>query len=203
MTSRLAMLLALALAGPAPEVPRLESGALPGVPQATVGGGLVLLDVRVDQNGSAGSVRTLLGTPPFTGPLRDAVSGWRFESGDRAAHVLVAALYRPPALLYAGEAVSPAPPPGTPAEIPFPTRAVPPPYPPQAQGDAMVLVEARVGEGGAVSEASIVRSAPGFDEAALEAARQWSFRPASGPAFVYLVFGFRAPVVPPPPAPPR
>lgn len=202
MTGRLALLLALGLASAAPRTPRLLSGNVPAAPRATVGGGLVLLDVLVGENGSVDSVGTVQETPPFTQPLREAVRGWRFEPGEGMAHVLVAALYRPPALLYAGEAGSPAAPPATPTDVPFPTKVVPPPYPPTAQGDATVLVEARIGEDGAVSQASIVRSAAGFDEAALEAARRWSFRPSPGPVVAYLAFGFRAPVAasPAPPA---
>jgi TonB family protein len=62
----------------------------------------------------------------------------------------------------------------------------------------VVLVEARVNGSGAVISAVVKASAPGFDDIALDAARQWRFRPARvGGAFVpsrvYIVFGFPMP----------
>ena len=63
-----------------------------------------------------------------------------------------------------------------------------------------MLVELLVDVDGGVLETRVVEGAPAFGQASLEAARQWSFRPArwnGAPvqAYAYLVFGFREPVV--------
>jgi TonB family protein len=84
-------------------------------------------------------------------------------------------------------------------EIPFPTAVTVAPYPPNALGDAVVLIEVQVAPGGRATSARVVRSAPPFDEPALAAGRQWMFRPArlhgqpiAAPA--YILFGFRQPI---------
>ncbi len=72
-----------------------------------------------------------------------------------------------------------------------------------------MLVELLVDAGGTMAEANVARSAPPFDGPALDAARQWKFRPAQVdeqpvPSFAYIAFGFPVPVgivfppVPPP-----
>jgi TonB family protein len=56
-----------------------------------------------------------------------------------------------------------------------------------------------VGSDGIVRTATVLRSAPGFDDSALQAALQWKFRPArlhGSPvsASAVLVFAFRQPI---------
>jgi TonB family protein len=63
----------------------------------------------------------------------------------------------------------------------------------------VVLVEARVDGAGAVVGLKVMRSAPPFDEPAIDAARQWTFRPARlrgkpVTSLVYIMFGFQSPV---------
>jgi protein TonB len=84
--------------------------------------------------------------------------------------------------------------------VPRPTKLVPPFYPPTAVGDGLVVVEVHVDAKGKTDDVSVVRSSGAFDGAALDAARQWAFEPATRdgvavPAYVYLLFGFRQPVV--------
>src|SRR5947207_2662909 len=64
-----------------------------------------------------------------------------------------------------------------------------------AVGGGEVLVEAN----GSVGAVKVFRSAPAFDSAATDAVRQWRFRPAvvrgrAVPTFVYVMFGFPAPI---------
>jgi protein TonB len=85
-------------------------------------------------------------------------------------------------------------------DVPFPISTVEPPYPPNAHSSGVIVIEALVDATGAVAEATVTRSAPPFDAPALDAARQWRFRPASPEgrataAYVYLIFGFRQPVI--------
>ena len=75
-----------------------------------------------------------------------------------------------------------------------------PAFPRRALFGGLVLAEVRVDPLGAVSDATVLRSAPPFDEPALDAARRWRFRPARlhgrpVATIAYLVFGFRQPVL--------
>lgn len=117
------------------------------------------------------------------------------------SRVLVAAIIRPPQLddspTIGDPPVELAPPSD---EIPFPIITGSPRYPPLAIGDGVVLVEVLVGADGRGREIRVIEGAPAFGQAALETARQWSFRPArwngaAVQAYAYLVFGFRQPVV--------
>jgi TonB family protein len=83
--------------------------------------------------------------------------------------------------------------------IPLPTGIAVPPYPPNAIGAAYVLVEVELGEDGMTRTAKVASPTTGFDNAALDAARDWTFSPAlfdgrEVPARVYIVFAFRQPV---------
>ena len=64
--------------------------------------------------------------------------------------------------------------------MPVVIRRVEPELPDHERGasEALVVVRARVGRDGSVSDASIARSVPPLDAAALRAVRQWRFRPA-------------------------
>jgi len=62
-----------------------------------------------------------------------------------------------------------------------------------------VLVEIRIDAEGRLADARVVRSLRPFDEAALSAVRQWTFRPANVrgkpvSSLAYVVFGFPLPV---------
>jgi TonB family protein len=203
----IAPILALAAAS-AFEPARLQQGAIPEAPPATVGGGEVLLEVEVDTSGRAAQIRVLRDTVPFGDLLKGAVAGWSFSPAEAegrpvASRALVAGLFRPPALQY-GPSLGEAPRDVAAASeaVAFPSSVVPPPYPPDRVGDAVVLVETEIAADGRVTSARIVRGAPGFDDVAEQTARQWRFRPArraGSPtrAYAYLVFGFRQPVTPP------
>jgi protein TonB len=63
---------------------------------------------------------------------------------------------------------------------PVKIRDVKPVYPEealQARVQGVVIIEALIDETGKVSDAKILRSIPLFDQAALEAVRQWEFTP--------------------------
>lgn len=196
------------------EPARFSSGDLVPPSALTIGGGEVLLQLDVDSTGSVARVDVLRSTPPFTEQLEAAVSQWRFaparevdaESRELVpveSKVLVAARFRPPTTYDAparGEVPrdvsTPSP------EVPYPRTWSAPPYPPRAAhhiGESMLL-EAEVGNDGTVASTKVVRSAAGLDEAATDAVRRWTFRPAerNGRAirsFVYAVIGFREPVI--------
>jgi TonB family protein len=207
---------ASALVGADFEPARFRSGELPvqAVQPPMAGGGRVLLELHIDASGMVTNVTTLRSTPPLSGLLADAVSQWRFAPA-RATHeelehlvpvesrVLVTGVFRPPTLYDApargevGEEVASAS-----EEVPFPTSITTPVYPPTAGPHIgqVVLVEAEVGDDGSVTDARVLRSPAGFQVVSLDAARKWKFRPArregrAVTSIVYIVFGFREPVV--------
>jgi TonB family protein len=159
-------------------------------------------------------VTPLRSTPPFTDLVVKAVAGWRFSAamadsvgadgkpeGPKAvpAKVLVAAHFRPPSMLTPTLGERPSNVGNASADMAYPTGTPEPPYPPQARGSGVVLVEVRVDPAGKVGDAAVVGSAGVFDAPALETARRWSFRAARlrgrpTTTYAYLLFGFAEPV---------
>jgi protein TonB len=90
-----------------------------------------------------------------------------------------------------GDLVAPLPPPPPPrpkdpvrvgGRISPPTKLthvnpIYPPIPLAAKKEGLVILEALIGEDGAVRDVRVLRSAPLFDEAAIIAVRQWRFSP--------------------------
>ena len=195
---------AIVVAAPEGRVPaRYRSGALPQIPLHAVGGGEVILEVSVTRGGVVNAMTVARSSPTFTDVMTAAVRGWRFQpaedNGAVDSRVLVAAVFRPPTIntptLGSGSSdvttLS--------RDVPSPTRIVTPSYPPQSLDNRAVLVEVRVAAAGAVTSADVIGAASGFDDAALKAARGWTFRPAEVagapvPAVAYIIFGFRQPI---------
>jgi TonB family protein len=186
---------------------RFSSGSLPLPPQQAIGWLEVVMQVTVGAAGVVESIEALRATEPLAGILRPAIDRWRFEPALEDGHavgsqVLVAAVYRPATFFNTpslGEPPRDLAPPSR--GIPFPTFAPAPAYPPRALGDGVVLLELLVGMSGEVRTAHIMRSSgTGFNSIAMRTAARWQFRPARRgggpvPAFAYLIFGFRQPVV--------
>lgn len=183
---------------------RVRSSPLGSFPYGSRAAGVVALDVTVDARGSVTGIGTLKEVEPFGDVLRAAVSRWVFEparEGGRSVEhpVLVAGLFRPAAVLFPAPPPFPDPPDTSPHSIPVPKEIGIPPYPPNRVGAAAVLVEVEVDDRGVVDSATIVGAQTGFDDAALDAARRWVFRPAEYqnrpvPSRAYLLFVFRQPV---------
>jgi len=203
---------ALAIGAPDQAMPaRYLSGGVPDVPVQATGAGQVFIELAVSDAGAVVGVKPLRSTPPFTEAVAAAVQGWRFiparDTDDPkkpleavASMVLVAAVFRPPTLLNGPVAGDP------PKEVgaaspatPFPGSVVVPAFPPKALASGLVMVEVDVDPSGAVTDARVLVSASGLDDAALDAARKWTFRPArlhgrAASAEAYLIFAFRQPV---------
>lgn len=186
------------------EPPRVVSSPFGGVPWGARAAGVVVLDVDVDDRGRVRGVETVKDVEPFGDSLRSSVSSWTFEpardDGQAVEYpVLVAALVRPAMLQFPAPPPPPPPPPDAPEAIAFPTEIAVPPYPANRVGGAAVLVEVEIDDRGRVVSAEIEGETSGFDDAALEAARRWVFRPAKHegrgvPSRAYLLFVFRPPV---------
>ena len=189
------------------EPARLSAGSPPAPPPPTVvASGQEWLSVSVDAGGDVSRIEPLREAPAFSEAFRRAVRGWSFaparvEGEAVELQVLVAALFRP-ATLYSlpGLGQPPGGPRLGPGQLPVPVATPAPPYPPKAVGSGLVIVEVEVDRNGGVRAATVVRSRPGFDTAAVNTARRWRFRPATREgqpvrSVAYLVFGFREPVV--------
>ena len=193
---------------------RLIGGSVPLTPSPNVVAQIEeTLQVAVDVTGRVIQMTPLRASPLPTDPLTPAVGGWRFQPAldqGRAvsSRVLVAAIFRPAQMDNSPTLGTPPVDRAAPSdEIPFPIATQTPPYPPTAIGEGVVLVEVLVGVDGRVQQRRLATGAGGFDQAALDAASRWSFRPArlngrAVEAYAYLVFGFRQPVVGPRPAVP-
>jgi len=203
------------LSAQAPYAPaRYARGAAPVLPAMTVGGGQAFLELTVRSNGTVETIKPIRSTPPFTQALSDAVTGWQFTPALEDAmdadgkpvgpktvpsKVLVASIFRAPTLLTPTLGEQPANVDTPSVEVAFPSLTPEPPYPPQALAAGVVIIEASVDTQGRVAAARVIGSSPAFDQAALDAARKWRFKPArikghAASTYVYLVFGFPQPV---------
>jgi TonB family protein len=201
---------------------RFRDGSVPGVPATPTGGGEVLLELAVNSAGRVTAVRPLRVTPPFTDAVSAVARGWRFDPAARSAgaagqngrqpvdtRVLVAAVYRPPALAGPVLATAPQDVARPSPEVPYPLGMSVPAFPPNALSAGTVLVEAQVDARGTVASARTVFDTPPFGDAALDATERWRFQPARREGtpvatFVYILFGFPVPVtVPGAPTPGR
>jgi TonB family protein len=196
------LVLATLLASSA-DLPRLVQTPTGGIPYGATAAGAVALEATISNTGSVTEVRAIKGLEPFTGPFTAAVRSWQAEPAREsgaavASQLLVLGVFRPPMLAY------PAPPPpekkdyGVAGKLPVPAHWIIPGYPPMAVGNAAVAVEVTVGETGAVTEARVTASTPGFDDAAVAAVRQWTFTPVlrdgkAVPSRLGVVFFFPAP----------
>ena len=185
------------------EPARATSVNVQAIPYRTAAAAIVGVELTVDARGRVADVRSLVDVEPFTDVLRNSVRSWSFDAarggGQRAeSHVLVAGVFRPAMLMFPRPDVPNQVDAQPSDDIPFPTSVEVPNYPPNAIGSAYVLVEVEVGESGSVTSTKTMGQTTGFDDAALQAARAWTFRPArqdgrSVSGFVYLVFAFRQP----------
>lgn len=191
--------------------PRLRLDGLPAQVPEAFGGGEVVLDVAVDATGGVSRIDPVRVTPPYGDAMLRSVASWRFDPASRLGEerpvavpgrVLVVGTFRPPSI-YASPAPGAVPEMrGLPSpQLPVPNTLTLPAYPPNATGDAMVLVEIELTSRAVPREYRVVSPPSGFDAPALEAARLWRFTPPAAPdvpdrLFVYAVLGFRAPVVP-------
>ncbi len=186
------------------EPARATSVSVQAIPYRTAAAAIVGVELTVDARGRVADIRSLVDVEPFTDVLRNSVRSWSFDAargrGQRAeSHVLVAGVFRPAMLMFPRPEVPKSVDAQPSDDTPFSTSVEVPNYPPNAIGSEYVLVEVEVGESGSVTSTKTMGQTTGFDDAALQAARAWTFRPArrdgrAVSAFVYLVFAFRQPV---------
>lgn len=207
------MLTSVAVTAGQPETrPRLREGRAPDQVPYAYGGGEVVLELTVDPQGSVTRVERLRVTPPYADLVAQSAAAWQFDPAismveGRAAHVaapvLVVAVFRPPTL-YPGPAggvpptalAAPSP------RLPRPTTLMMPAYPANAVGNGVVLIEIEMNNRAEPRAYRVLSPTTGFDSAAMDAVRSWTFEaPAAtgvpDAVFVYAVVGFRAPLAGP------
>jgi TonB family protein len=184
----------------APTPPRVVRAMAPASHLNVQSGGVAAFALTVDETGSVAGVDVIQDVVPYGDDLREALRGWSFEPArdqGRAvrSRVLVVGFLRPPELAV----IAPERPryldTDAPADLPWPTSVVVPPYPPNALGSGKVLLEADVTEEGKVTGPRVLNPGSPFDGAAAGAAQEWVFRPATRngrPAGdrVYFLFSF-------------
>jgi TonB family protein len=191
---------------------RYRGGEIPALPALAVGGGEVVLELTVGDDGRVSEVKPLRTTAPFAERLAARAAEWQFAPAEEestepparggtpprqtvSSKVLVVGVYRPPVLRGPTLGQPPRDVGAPSSEVAFPQSTSTPRFPPSARGAGQVVIEARVEADGAVRDVKVLQARPPFETAALTALGQWSFRPAqrrgvSVPSFVYIVFGF-------------
>jgi TonB family protein len=193
-------LTALSAAESATQPPRLVRAQLGPAPWSAQSGGIAACDVTLDAGGAVVGVDLVQDVPPYGALLLEAVQSWGFEPAREdgrpvGARVLVLGLFRPPTLSVQAPESPRYKSTTAPEEIPWPASVALPPYPANVVGSGKVIVEADVADQGSVASARVLGSASAFDSAALDAARQWVFRPAARSgrpvaSRAFLIFSF-------------
>jgi hypothetical protein len=182
--------------------PRLATAQVGAAPWNAQSGGIAAYDVSLDAAGAVVGTSIVQDVAPFGAVLGEALSSWRFEPAREgrqavASRVLALGFFRPPVLLFAAPSSPQYRNTVAPGELPWPTAVVVPPYPPNAIGSAKVILESDISSRGAVTAVRIVSPPTGFDGAAADTARQWTYRPATRAgkpvdSRAFLVFSFAA-----------
>ncbi len=182
---------------------RLRTARTAEIPIDAVGGGEVFVELDVSEQGAVTGTTPLRTTPPFTEYVIEAVQDWRFtpakDGAPVASSVMVAAVFRPPALTGPTLGTRPVDVGRASSSLPVPRDTPMPPFPANAHSSGVVLLEVLVASTGAVENARVVRSAPPFDDAAMKTVRMWHFNAAQRggvtvSSVAYVMFAFRPPV---------
>jgi outer membrane biosynthesis protein TonB len=204
------LLLAALRAQPGAAGPAIVSAPAPTIPMDAVEGGVVIDELTVDGRGAVDEVQPLRTTPPYDTGVHRAVKRWTFRppgstDSDAVAHVLVAAVFRP--RTFPGVPMAQSKDTAVPTEdVPFPREIEPPPYPIDAVGDGMVVLEVRLSSRGRADQVRVLSGTAPFAQVSEDTVRRWDFRPARTEgsrttSTAYVIFGFRAPTTTPSAAP--
>jgi protein TonB len=172
----------------------------PPAAQAARVSGMVILEILIGPDGSVQNASILRSVPLLDEAATDAVMQWRFTptllNGQPTPIVMTVTVNF---TLQGGmrgrrpdDNLQPKPRSDWPAVI----KDVKPRYPPEAMQSGLqgtVEVEATIGTDGKVSAARVIRSIPVFDDAALDAVRQWLFTPPKEPKTVTIELSFSLP----------
>ena len=118
-------------------------------------------------------------------------------------YALVIVHFRQPNLYSLGDTTEKFKPAQLNESLPYPTRIVPPSYPPDALGQGSVVLRVKISEEGRVTEVQVVKGMGVLTNASTEAVRKWEFIPAKNEqgidssSHAYAVFVYRFPLTTP------
>lgn len=175
--------------------------------------GTVTVAFTIQPDGSTSDIHVVDSQPPgvFDRAATEAVKKWRFNPATAdgtpvSSHATQTLVFRPPARQDNARAEHPAPPSGAERQTPansvpsniHPTHLEPPQYPANAyrsrQGGS-VTVSFIVGRNGHTRDIRVLASKPHhvFDNAAIEAVKNWRFQPVNSPTRVVQTITFTPP----------
>jgi TonB family protein len=162
--------------------PGLDKVMVPEHPVTTVEGGVVLLDLWVDEEGRVSKVRTVEGRNPFAQQASEAVRHWTFAPAQIEkpveSRVGVVMVFRPRMILEFG------PPQRKLKELsssdrpPLPVTILPMPYPANSVAEGFVVLQLELDFRGNLTKIEVIEGIPSLTEVARTSAETWRFAPA-------------------------
>jgi TonB family protein len=162
---------------------QLLSARLWDIPFGVQSGGIAAFRVSVDETGAVTGLESIQEFAPYGDLMRQKLPEWQFEPAREngqavASHVLVLGLFRPPMIQFAMPEAPRYKDTQAPDDVPWPTSAEVPVYPPEATGSGMSLLQVDVSRDGTVTGTRVVGGSSPFDAVAAQGLRNWKFRPA-------------------------
>lgn len=154
--------------------------------------GNVVLESIIGSDGSVESVTVIRSAPGLDQAAVEALKLWKYRPATlngnpvkaRFAAVAIFKLDQPVAVVTEGERASVEKPLSVRGKVepPVPIFKPDPEYPESARAariEGKVIVEAIIGEDGSVESVQVTQSVPELDQAALDAIKQWRYKPAT------------------------
>ena len=162
--------------------PRLDRAMVPQHPAATVEGGVVLVDLRVDEKGLVSTVRTLEGRNPFAKQATEAVRHWTFVPAHInkpvESRVGVLMMFRPRRILEFGPPQRKLRQLSSSDRPPLPVTISPLPYPANSVAEGFVVLQLEVDFRGDIAKIEVIEGIPPLTEVARTSVETWRFAPA-------------------------
>jgi TonB family protein len=162
--------------------PRLDKVTIPEHPVATVEGGVVLLDLLVDEEGRVSKLRTLEGRNPFSQKASDAVRRWTFAPAQIEkpveSRVGVVMMFRPRMILEFG------PPQRKMRQLSSSNRPALPvtifslPYPANSVAEGVVVLQLEIDIQGGIAKIDVIEGVSPLTAVARKSVETWRFAPA-------------------------
>jgi TonB family protein len=162
--------------------PRLDKVVVPDHPVATVDGGVVLLDLWVDNEGLVSKIRTLEGRSPFSQKASEAVRRWTFapaqieKPGESRVGVLM--VFRPRMILEFGPPQRKLKQVASSDRPPLPVTILPLPYPANSVAEGVVVLQLEIDFRGGITQIDVIEGISPLTGVARKSVETWHFAPA-------------------------
>jgi hypothetical protein len=162
--------------------PRLDRAMVPQHPVATVEGGVVLLDLRVNEKGLVSTVRTLEGRNPFTKQVTETVRRWTFVPAHInkpvESRVGVLMMFRSRRILEFGPPERKLRQLSSSDRPPLPVTISPLPYPANSVAEGFVVLQLQIDFRGDIAKIELIEGISPLAEVARMSVETWRFAPA-------------------------